>query len=130
MVCNASRISRSSKTSSGVTAGAGGTGWLMELIGVGDGNLDYTLLNTTANTFMDVGVFGKLTAIQGTGRASGSAGSAGSAASAATSSAPSYGCDGAGNIAVMATHTNGKLDSNQGKKTCDMFNRQSWRELH
>ncbi len=109
---------------------AGGTGWLMELIGVGDGNLDYTLLNTTANTFMDVGVFGKLTAIQGTGRVSGSAGSAGSAASAATSSAPSYGCDGAGNIAVMATHTNGKLDSNQGKKTCDMFNRQSWRELH
>jgi type IV pilus assembly protein PilY1 len=101
---------------------SGGSGWLMELIGVGDRNLEYCVLcgELNGNVFLDQPVIGHLTSIQGTGKQP--------AKSATPSSSPS-GCDGSGTIAVVGIDTSGKKLSKTGKRACDTFDRQSWREL-
>jgi type IV pilus assembly protein PilY1 len=109
--------------------GFGGTGWLMELIGVGDGNLDFTLYEPTANTFLDIAIFGRLTKVQGVGKpTTATTGSAASTASGASSSKAS--CDGgtALNIAV-GIDASGNTKAPPGKGPCGLIGRQSWREL-
>ena len=113
---------------------SGGSGWLMELIAVGNSKLDYKLLGDNGNRFLDVAIFGQLTSLEGTSQAGTSSSVASSNASSASSSSAGNECGAAGTgssgvVAVVGIQSDGTQLSNTGGRPCELFNRQSWREL-
>lgn len=111
---------------------SGGSGWLMELIAVGNSNLDYKLLGVNGNIKLDVAIFGQLTSLEGTYQLGSTGGNGGSASSGSASSA-SNDCGavggGSGVVAVVGIKSDGTQVSNTGSRPCELFNRQSWQEL-
>lgn len=114
----------------------GGSGWLMELIGVGDGNLDYSALENNGNRYLDIAVFGRLNSIQGSQEPptpSSSASSTSSSGSGSPSSRPSDECSAGGGssgvIAILATKADSTTLNATGSRLCEVMGRQSWREL-
>lgn len=114
---------------------SGGSGWLMELIAVGNSSLTYKLLGDNGNVFSDVAIFGQLTSLEGTFSGGGQASSNASSTSSGSSSSPGNECGagtGGGNsgtIAVVGIRSNGEQVSTTGGRPCELFNRQSWRQL-
>lgn len=113
---------------------SGGSGWLMELIAVGNTSLTYHLLGDNGNTYSDVAIFGQLTSLEGTlnrGNQTSSSGSSGSSASSSSSGNEcGAGASGtSGTIAVVGIRSNGEQVSTTGGRPCELFNRQSWRQL-
>lgn len=109
---------------------AGGGGWLMELIAVGDKNVSYSVLGSVANSLLDVPIYGNLSSIEGPGdRNRGSAGSASSASSASNDCGAGANSGRSGAIAVLANDADGNARSFVGGRPCDLYGRQSWREL-
>lgn len=111
---------------------SGGSGWLMELLAVGSPNPEYKLLGEKANKFLDVAIFGQFTSIEGSYRPATNASAPTSASS--SSSVGSNECGGmsgggSGVVAIVGIQSDGTQVSNVGSRPCELFNRQSWREL-
>lgn len=111
---------------------SGGSGWLMELLAVGSPNPEYKLLGENANKFLDVAIFGQFTSIEGSYRPATNTSAPGSSSS--SSSAGSNECGGmsgggSGVVAIVGIQSDGTQVSNVGSRPCELFNRQSWREL-
>lgn len=113
---------------------SGGSGWLMELIAVGNTNLSYRVLGDLGNTFQNVAIFGQLTSLEGSHNRN-TSNTSNSSESSASSSAPSNDCGAGGGsgstgtIAIIGIKSDGTQMSGTGGKPCELFNRQSWREL-
>lgn len=114
---------------------AGGSGWIMELIATGEPNPQFKLL-AAGNSFQEIATFGKLTSIEGSNRGtlSGSGSSAASSAGSSASSSVGNECGGAngggsGVFTAIGIQSDGTEKSNLGSRPCDLFDRQSWREL-
>lgn len=111
---------------------SGGSGWIMELIATGEPNPQYKLLGASGNKFQKIAIFGQLTSIEGSYR--GAASNTSSPTSSSSSSSVGNECGGAngagsGIVAVVGIQSQGEGVSNVGSRPCDLFNRQSWREL-
>lgn len=114
---------------------AGGSGWIMELIATGEPNPQFKLL-AGGNSFQEIAIFGKLTSIEGSyrGTISGSGSSAAASTGSAASSSVGNECGGAngggsGVFTAIGIQSDGSEKSNLGSRPCDLFDRQSWREL-
>ncbi len=114
---------------------AGGSGWIMELIATGEPNPQFKLL-AGGNSFQEIAIFGKLTSIEGSyrGTLSGSGSSAAASTGSAASSSVGNECGGAngggsGVFTAIGIQSDGSEKSNLGSRPCDLFDRQSWREL-
>lgn len=112
---------------------SGGSGWLMELIAVGNTKLDYKLLGDNGNIALDVAIFGQLTSLEGTyqptSTSSTSSSSGFGSSSSASNDCAASGSGKSGTVAVVGIQSDGTNLSNTGGRPCELFNRQSWREL-
>lgn len=111
---------------------SGGTGWIMELKATGEPNPQYKLLGTNGNKFQKVAIFGRLTSIEGSYKDA--VANSSSPVSSGASSSVSNECggangDGSGIFVAIGNQSQGESVSAVGSKPCDLFNRQSWREL-
>jgi type IV pilus assembly protein PilY1 len=82
---------------------SGGSGWLMEMIGVGNDPLDYTVLDSSGNKKLDQAIVGRLTPVESGGKD--------------------------GTIVIVGIKTDGGIESSLGKKLLINLGRLSWREL-
>jgi type IV pilus assembly protein PilY1 len=110
---------------------AGGRGWLMELIGVGDKNVTYTVLGDIANQELTDPIYGQLSTVEGPGekKTPGSAAGSGSSASASNECGAGANSGKSGTVAILGNDAKGSAKSFVGGRPCDLYGRQSWREL-
>ena len=104
---------------------AGGTTWVMELIAVGNTDLDYRVLGTQGNVFEDVLILSPPTMLIGTKQRENSSEQSNNS----SSSSSSEGQCGSGTMINVMTDINDESQDKQGVRPCPLFNRQSWREL-
>lgn len=110
---------------------AGGSGWVMELIAVGDKNVSYSVLGDSANSKPDVPIYGALTSVEGPGKRDGdsSAGNSSSASSASNACGAGANSGKSGVVAIVGNDADGNAKGFVGGRPCDLYGRQSWREL-
>lgn len=103
---------------------SGGTSWVMELIGVGNTDLEYTLLGQSANTFESVLILAEPMMLAGVKQR---AKTSTSSASSSSSSSENQ-CESGTMVNVMTNIIDESRDKS-GTRPCPLFNRQAWREL-